>query len=125
MGVGCTLQSIERLGRQQVTGVNYTRSIDEAAVLVHVSGDKYSRKGRRLVKVRAMEGRAPQLPVTKYDVEVPKALSDLAANASRIYTDGSWKESSSLLERVTGEAKRVEVGVGLVACRRPPRVLSG
>ena len=48
------------------------------------------RKGRCLVKVRAMEGRAPQLPVTKYDVEVPETLSDLAANASRIYTDESW-----------------------------------
>ena len=84
--------------------------------LVHVTGDKYSRKGRHVVKVRAMEGRAPQqLPITKYDLAVPKALSDLVANASRIYTDGSWKDSSSLLEHATGEVRRVEVGAGLEA----------
>jgi hypothetical protein len=40
------------------------------AALVHVTGDKYSRKGRRVVKVTL-------LSVTKHYVEVPKALSDL------------------------------------------------
>ena len=42
-------------------------------------------------------------------------MSDLVANASGINTDESWKDSSSLLERATGEAKRVEVGAELVA----------
>ena len=93
--------------------------------LVHVTCDKYSKKGRRVVKVRAMESRVPQLPVTKYDVEVPRALSDLVAHASEIYTDGSWKDSSSLLERATGEIRRVEVGAGLVAysADEPPRAV--
>ena len=67
------------------------------SVLVHVTCD--SKKGRRVVKVRAMEGRAPQLPATKYDAEVPKALSDLIVNGSRIYTDGSWKDTSVLLAK--------------------------
>jgi hypothetical protein len=88
--------SIERLGRQQVPIAHDL--LDEYAVLVHVSGDKYGRKWWRVVKVRAMEGRVPQLPVTKYDVEVPTVLSDLVANASKVYTDGSWKNSSSLLD---------------------------
>ena len=58
-------------------------------------------------------------------MEVPKALSDFAVNASWIYTDGSWKDSSSLLERATGKAKRVEVGAGLVAFSvdGPPRAV--
>ena len=75
-----------------------------------------------MVKVRAMEGRAPKLPDTKYDVAVPKALSGLVVHASGIYTDGSWKDSSSLLERATGEVRRIEVSAGLVtySANEPP-----
>jgi hypothetical protein len=40
-------------------------------IITHDLWVKHSIKERCAVKVRAMEGRAPQLPVTKYDVEVP------------------------------------------------------
>ena len=105
MEVGCTLQASSGLAgsRSQVPITHDLVGTDSE--LVHVTCDKYSKKGRRVVKVRAMESRVPQLPVTKYDVEVPKALSDLVAHASGIYTDGSWKDSSSLLERATGEMR--------------------
>jgi hypothetical protein len=125
VGVGCMLQASSGLAgsRSQVPITHDLLGADSE--LVHVTGDKYSRKGRRVVKVRATEGRAPQLPVTKYDVEVPKALSDLVDRASGIYTDGSWKDSSSLLERATDVVRRVEVGAGLVAYRanEPPRAV--
>jgi hypothetical protein len=65
VGVGCMLQASSGLAgsRSQVPITHDLLGADSE--LVHVTGDKYSRKGRRVVKMRAMEGRV------KYDVEVP------------------------------------------------------
>ena len=74
MGVGCTLQASSGLAgsRSQVPITHDLLGADSK--LVQVTGNKYSRKGWHV-------SREAQLPVTKYDVEIPKALSDLVVLA--------------------------------------------